>query len=277
MARWPLSPWLRRLLCAGSVPQAVTGGAGTDRLGRSRRRRRASPSRPMRSAGATWYGPGLLRQPDRLRPDPAAGDDRRRPSQPPLRHRGQVHLPRPRGPRPRHRSWALRRRASPGTSPTAPAKRSDSKARAGSVTRSSMPVRALRRPWPFRRCYGRPVASLPPVLTIYDERSKGMSRVYARSGSMQGRLGIAAAGAGHGDPRLRLPGALGALFDGSAGAAKTSKTTVVLGGNRGHARPLLPGAALPGDRQRHRLPGQQRPGPACPSASRATARSSPGR
>ncbi len=35
------------------------------------------------------------------------------------------------------------------------------------------------------------------------------------------------------------------------------------------ARPVLPGPALPGDRQRHRLPGQQRPGPlAFPGSAR---------
>ena len=46
-------------------------------------------------------------------------------------------------------------------------------------------------------------------------------------------------------------------------------TTVVLGSTATDARPLLPGAALPGGRQRHRLPGQQRPGePALPRPAR---------
>ena len=48
------------------------------------------------------------------------------------------------------------------------------------------------------------------------------------------------------------------LVSGSS-AAGVAKTTVVLGRHRLVARPLLPGAALPGGRQRHRLPGQQRP------------------
>ena len=45
-----------------------------------------------------------------------------------------------------------------------------------------------------------------------------------------------------------------------------NKTTVILGKHRDHARPFMPGASLPGGRQRHRLPGQQRPDPACLSA-----------
>ena len=49
----------------------------------------------MRTAGATWYGPGLYGSQHRLRPDPAAGHDRRRPPHPALRDHGQVRLPRP--------------------------------------------------------------------------------------------------------------------------------------------------------------------------------------
>ena len=106
-ARAHLGRWLRRHLPGDG---AALPGSGS----RSRPRRRpAAPARPlgkrrppaggaglvfsspMRSAGATWYGPGPLRQRHRLWPDPAAGHDRRRPPHAALRHHGQAHLPRP--------------------------------------------------------------------------------------------------------------------------------------------------------------------------------------
>ncbi len=97
--------------------QAITGGAGVVASDGTVPVEEGGLvfSSPMRSAGATWYGPGPLRQQHRLRPDPLAGNGRRRPQDAALRDGDQVRLPRsfPRHPGDRSRALLARQRLRP--------------------------------------------------------------------------------------------------------------------------------------------------------------------
>ena len=88
------------LALAGSDAARRAGGHRRRRLARRRARRRRGGglvfSSPMRIGRRHLVRARPLRQQHRLRPDPAARHDRRRPPHPALRHHGQVRLPRPR-------------------------------------------------------------------------------------------------------------------------------------------------------------------------------------
>ena len=210
---------------------------------------------PMRWAGATWYGPGLYGN----RPpaaSPAAGNDRRRPPQPSLRHHGQVRLPRPpaRHPGDRPRPLQPRQRLGPDQRRPPGARLRQASARlryAVSLEYAAPAVARLRR---IGRCRW---LVFPAQAGLFNERSTGMSRssqraVSAGSAGVRGRLALASSAGGL--PRApRRAGRRRRRGDDARNDRRPRQ-------HRDRARPLLPGAALPGGRQRHRLPGQHRPG-----------------
>ncbi len=258
------SPWLwrpwpprRRPAAPAPAPEGTTPGGASLVF-----------SSPMRSAGATWYGPGLYGNDTACGADPAAGDDRRRPPHAALRDDGQVRLPRPlpghAGDRPRPLHARQRLRPHQRRPPRARLRRG----RAG-------PLRGRRRSPPTSASVSRISAlmvNLPRNGQVSNERSMGMSRssqaaVNAGLGWSRGRLALVIGLAGC----LALLVALAA----NAGAATTSKTTVVLGNTAtmpdppAPSRPARRSAASPASRS---APARAR----CPSACARTARSSPG-
>ena len=187
------------------------------------------------------------------------------PTEPALRHHGQVRLPRPVGGHPGDRPRPLRQR--PRLGPDQRRQRSARLRRRGhaSATRSrstTPPAPAATEPAPLQPLRG---LTLPCSGSVQMTRGAACMSRFSRGVGRHRCAERPLVGARPGPGRLRL-----LLLVSLRGRARRRQGRQDHGGarpDRDRARPLLPGAALPGDRQRHRLPGQQRPDqPALPSS-----------
>ena len=113
------------------------------------------------------------------------------------------------------------------------------------------------------------MANLPGTGRISNERSMGMSR--SSHGAVNaGRLEFEAPRRWSSRWRLPRPARR------TRAKAKPAQDDRRPRRHGNHARPLLPRVALPGDRQRHRLPGQHQPGPAALPRAQGRQDHSPG-